>query len=394
MHTERAVVEKKYPVSAKGYPYYQADAGPSHPRPLRLISKTRDDRKPHLPAVDAHGKEYPSSDTEEFKSFAGGIAHNFNNLLMGINGYVELMLLESPSGYTKSLKKIKELIFLGSTEIYRFLEVACGKALPPALGRRLTFAENGPHLSRKNLSREGREQSTHADKKGSETMTQMADALVEDLNTVLHDIQGIVTLILANISNEHVNYPYLKKVEKLVTKGADMTCQLLHCTRGSGLASKTVRLDCLIKEAVDTFCGIREGINVHLSFPERPFDIVADPCQIDQVLQNLYLNAADAMPQGGDLFLEASNVRGYDCQKAGAGVVNGKYVRVTVRDTGTGMDPETTRHIFEPFFSTKGLKGRGLGLASADRTVQAHGGHIEVDSLPGCGTTFMIYLPA
>jgi len=394
MYTERAIHEKKYPASEKGYPCYGVDADPSCPPPIRLIGKRHTEKKTPLSASGARGRERHFSDMEELKTFAGGIAHNFNNMLMGINGHVELMLLESPTVYARSLTKIKELIFQGSSEIYRFLEAACGKVLPPAMGRRIACTGSGLRDGRKMAVPVKGPAGAESGAETSQRLREMADGLVGDLNTVLHDIQGIITLILANISDDHLLYPSLKKVENLVTKGAEMTCQLLHCTRGSGMNSQPVRLDCLIKEAVDTFCGIREGINVHFSLPQKPVDIIADPCQIEQVLQNLYLNAADAMPHGGDLFLETTDdVVQWDAKRVSAEAVKPRYVRVSVRDTGSGMDPEIARHIFEPFFSTKSLKGRGLGLASADRTVQAHGGYIEVDSSPGCGTTFMIYLP-
>ena len=393
MPTERAIVENKYPASGE-YPHVGIDDGPARSRPLRLISKRREAGRIRLPVIDMQDPGHPLNDMDEMKTFAGGIAHNFNNLLMGINGYVELMLLDAPGRYLRSLEKIKDLIFSGSADIYRFLEVACGKKLPAALGRKLDEWENRRHEKAKTAESAARAESRRSGEGSPEKVTKLADRLVDELNTVLHDIQSIVALILANTGSGHPHYDPLKKMENLVAKGAQMTCQLLHCTRGSGLMVQTVQLDCLIMEAVETFCCVREGIDVHLSFPKTPIEIVADPCQLDQVLQNLYLNAGDAMPHGGSLAIEVSHVPASCDADPQCGKPPCAYVRISVRDTGEGMDSETVKHIFEPFFSTKSLKGRGLGLSSTYRTVQLHGGFIEVASRPGEGTTFHIYLPA
>ena len=121
---------------------------------------------------------------------------------------------------------------------------------------------------------------------------------------------------------------------------------------------------------------------------------MADPCQLEQILQNLYINAADAMPCGGEFFIEASNVEIQASRKEPGTAGDEHCVLLTVRDTGTGMDKATADKVFEPFFSTKGIKGRGLGLSSVYGIVRAHGGRIHVDSKPEHGTTFMIYLPA
>jgi len=121
----------------------------------------------------------------------------------------------------------------------------------------------------------------------------------------------------------------------------------------------------------------------------------ADQGQIEQVLLNLYVNAADAMPGGGDLFLKTINVGDKDITDKPYKIKPGNYVLLTVKDTGVGMDEETIERIFEPFFTTKGLaSGTGLGMASAYGIIKGHGGYIDVDSEKGEGTTFSIYLPA
>jgi len=123
--------------------------------------------------------------------------------------------------------------------------------------------------------------------------------------------------------------------------------------------------------------------------------VEADRSQIEQVLMNLYLNASQAMSDRGSIFLKTTNMICDEQYVQAHGVPTGKYVKVSVRDTGCGMDKEVKRRIFEPFFTTKEMsRGTGLGLASAFGIVKNHNGFIDVESLPDQGTTFNIYLPA
>ena len=125
------------------------------------------------------------------------------------------------------------------------------------------------------------------------------------------------------------------------------------------------------------------------------YAIEADEGQIEQVLLNLYLNAAEAMPQGGDIFLKTMNVNHENMTHKCYKPKPGNYVFLSIRDTGMGMDKMTIERIFEPFFTSRGLgKGTGLGLASVYGSIKAHGGYIDVYSEKGHGATFEIYLPA
>ncbi|MGD8901550.1 MAG: ATP-binding protein, partial [Desulfobacterales bacterium] len=127
---------------------------------------------------------------------------------------------------------------------------------------------------------------------------------------------------------------------------------------------------------------------------QRPHAIEADQGQMEQILLNLYINAADAMPDGGDIYINTKNVTHRDIKSKLYEPRPGKYVRITVADNGIGIDKEIQHRIFDPFFTTKKTgKGTGLGLASVYGIVKSHDGYINIESKKGCGATFFIYLP-
>ncbi len=131
-----------------------------------------------------------------------------------------------------------------------------------------------------------------------------------------------------------------------------------------------------------------------LNARENIFSVEIDPTQIEQVLLNLYMNAWQAMPEGGKIYTEIKNIELDNEKSENLALKAGKYVEIKVRDTGIGMDEETAQRIFEPFFTTKEMgRGTGLGLASAYGIIKNHCGSISVDSEKGTGTTFTIYLP-
>jgi len=140
---------------------------------------------------------------------------------------------------------------------------------------------------------------------------------------------------------------------------------------------------------------VKEDISFVTSLDGALMATLADPTQLEQILLNLVLNACDAMPNGGELHIETANVVLEQAFTSSMGVAPGPFVRLTITDTGTGMDDETRAHIFEPFYTTKAVgKGTGLGLATVYGIVKQSGGYIELDSKLGRGTTFNVYLPA
>ena len=231
--------------------------------------------------------------------------------------------------------------------------------------------------------------------KKMESIGTLAGGIAHNFNNLLMGIQGNASMMLLNIDSGNPRHKNLKTIEKLVENGAKLTAQLIGYAREGKYEVKPISLNQLVKDTSDTFGMTKREITVHQDLSERLYGIEADQGQIEQILLNLYVNAVDAMPGGGDLFLKTMNVIDKDMTGKLYKAKPGNYVLLTVRDTGIGMDKETRERVFEPFFTTKGLaSGTGLGMASAYGIIKGHGGYIDVDSGKGKGTTFSIYLPA
>ena len=231
--------------------------------------------------------------------------------------------------------------------------------------------------------------------KRMESIGTLAGGIAHNFNNLLMGIQGNASMVLLDIDSRNPRQKNLKNIERLVENGAKLTAQLIGYAREGSYEVKPISLNQLVKETSDTFGMTKKEILIHQELSEKLYSIKADQGQIEQVLLNLYVNAADAMPEGGDLFLKTINITDKDITGKPYEVQPGNYVMLIVRDTGGGMDKETRERIFEPFFTTKGLaSGTGLGMASAYGIIKGHGGYIDVDSEKGKGTTFSIYLPA
>ena len=228
-----------------------------------------------------------------------------------------------------------------------------------------------------------------------EAIGTLAGGIAHDFNNLLMAIQGNVSLVLFDLEPSDQRHRLLTNIEKLVGSGAELTAKLLGYARRGKYESRPLRPNDLVRETAETFSRMRKDIRIHCDLADGLKPIIADRGQLEQVLLNLFVNAADAMPNGGQLLLETRNATHHDIPAKGYTVNPGDYVRLSVRDTGVGMDRETMVRIFDPFFTTKRMgRGTGLGLASAYGIVKGHGGYIDVESEMGAGSVFFVYLPA
>jgi two-component system cell cycle sensor histidine kinase/response regulator CckA len=225
---------------------------------------------------------------------------------------------------------------------------------------------------------------------------QLAGGVAHDFNNMLAIILGYSELIKSKISADDCNWHNVLEIEKAARHSRDITNQLLAFSRKQVVEPKILDVNCQILRLRKTLSLLlREDIRFTFNPEVNLWKIRFDPSQIDQVIVNLAANARDAMPTGGDLTIETANTEFDDeyCQTH-IECTPGQYILLVVRDTGAGMDEETLSRIFEPFFTTKTMgKGTGLGLATVYGIIKQNDGLIYVDSEPGHGTTFKIYIP-
>ena len=229
-----------------------------------------------------------------------------------------------------------------------------------------------------------------------EAVGQLAGGMAHEFNNLLTAILGYSNLLQKSIDRDDVRYGYATQISDVSRRAASLIQQLLAFTRQQVLKPQLLDCNHVVRETEDLMwpvLGERIGLIHHLD-PDLGL-VEADPMQLQQVLVNLLVNARDAMPEGGELRLETDNVElqaGHETRHLNS--PPGAYVRLTVSDTGMGMEPEVMSRLFEPFFTTKEIgKGTGLGLAVVYGIVQQNRGDIEVQSTPEAGTTFTIYLP-
>jgi CheY-like chemotaxis protein len=208
-------------------------------------------------------------------------------------------------------------------------------------------------------------------------------------------IVGNISLGLTEVEVRDPVYKRLKAVERLVRIGSRLTNQLLGYAREGRYEVRPINLNRLVMETVIPFGETRKDVVIHLDLTEDLAGIEGDRSQIQQTLFNLCANAADAMPDGGELFVETRNTSHTRLKGKAYTVSAGEYVWLRVRDTGLGMDPETLERVFEPFFSSRNMGEKtGLGLSYVYGIVKSHGGYIDVISEEGRGAIVDIYLPA
>ncbi|MBF0559820.1 MAG: PAS domain S-box protein, partial [Nitrospirae bacterium] len=228
-----------------------------------------------------------------------------------------------------------------------------------------------------------------------EAIGTLAGGIAHDFNNLLMGILGYTSLMMMDIDETHPNYNRMRTIEHLVQSGAELSKQLLGFARGGKYEVMPTDLNELITKASDMFGRTKKEISIHRKLQQDLHSVEIDRGQIEQVLLNLFVNAWQAMPSGGNLYIETSNVNLDEESCKFLSINAGLYVKTSVADTGIGIDENIQKRIFDPFFTTKELgKGTGLGLASAYGIVRNHGGTINVCSEKGKGATFSIYLPA
>jgi PAS domain S-box-containing protein len=228
-----------------------------------------------------------------------------------------------------------------------------------------------------------------------EAIGTLAGGVAHDFNNLLLGVQGRASLMALDLPAAHPHQEHVRAIEEYVRSATNLTRQLLGVARGGKYDPQPTDLNDLVGRSATMFGRTRKEIQVHRRMSPTPVIADVDRQQIEQVLLNIYVNAWQAMPEGGDLYLETRRVILDQAVCAPHANGPGSYACITVTDTGTGMDAATRERIFDPFFTTKAKgRGTGLGLASAYGIVKNHDGFITVSSVVGRGSTFTIYLPA
>jgi PAS domain S-box-containing protein len=228
-----------------------------------------------------------------------------------------------------------------------------------------------------------------------EAIGTLAGGIAHDFNNLLMGIQGRASLLSMDLETAHPNWEHIHAIEEYVRSAANLTKQLLGFARGGKYEVSAVDINKLVLDSSAMFGRTKKEIQIHTKCQRQPIVVEADKGQLEQVLLNMYVNAWQAMPPvGGELYLETKIVTLDEAYCRPHQARPGCYVKVSITDTGAGMDEATRLQIFDPFFTTKEKsRGTGLGLASAYGIIKNHGGMITVYSEIRHGTTFNIYLP-
>ena len=230
-----------------------------------------------------------------------------------------------------------------------------------------------------------------------EAIGQLAGGIAHDFNNMIGAILGWVELGVEETPGESPLQNYFLKIKHQADRAAALTRQLLAFARRQILEPRSINLNSIIRDVIALLGKvIGSNIEVRLLLAENLPAVKVDPTQAEQIIMNLCLNARDAMPNGGELELQTALVEVTEAMCAGHKYAKpGPHSRLTIRDTGSGIDPANLERIFEPFYTTKGVgKGTGLGLSTVYGIVKQHGGFLQVGSKLGEGTQFHVFFPA
>ena len=228
-----------------------------------------------------------------------------------------------------------------------------------------------------------------------EAVGRLAGGVAHDFNNLLAAIMSYADLVLQSLPPENEHRDDVEEIKRAGRHAAELTRQLLAFSRQQVLQRSVLNLNEVVHDEIGLLQRlVGPSVEVQVNFDAQPWLVKADRLQIEQVLMNLATNARDAMPNGGTLTITTGHVAVAAGETGSRPDAPGQYVSLEVRDTGTGIAPEIRSKIFDPFFTTKELgKGTGLGLATVYGIVRQSSGVIYVDSEPGRGATFTIYLP-
>jgi two-component system cell cycle sensor histidine kinase/response regulator CckA len=300
-----------------------------------------------------------------------------------------------PPGWKWGAGELREVRLHTSTDHWRWVEGLSYAIEGRAESHFAWIARDITERKHAELAREALEDELRQAQK-MEAVGQLAGGIAHDFNNLLTVISGYTEILLRRLGREAEGSAEIAEVSKAAGQASRLTRQLLAFSRKQVLQLQPLDLNGIVGESETMLARlIGENIEVSTALADDLGSISADSGQVEQIVMNLVVNARDSMPDGGTLVLSTANVMLADAAAAdGVDTTSIEYVVLTVTDTGEGMDAPTVRRIFEPYYTTKPRgAGTGLGLATVDGIVQQSGGHIDVQSELGVGTTIRIYFP-
>jgi two-component system cell cycle sensor histidine kinase/response regulator CckA len=273
-----------------------------------------------------------------------------------------------------------------------------GRIIPTRISIRKLWGENSELMGSvavgRNISEEVSLQRQLEQAQKLEAVATLSGGLAHNFNNQLAVILGLTNLMLARITPDHDLYRDLKEIEQQAKAGQDLTRELLTFTRAAAFELRPLDLNELVRATVEMFARTHRSLTLRQNLAPGLLPVVADPVQLRQVLLNFLINAWQAMPGRGEIVIATGAVTLTAWTDPAWNLKPGTCATLSVADQGTGMDAAVLSRIFEPFFTTKNPgQGTGLGLASAYRIIKSHGGAIQVNSIPGKGSIFTVYLP-
>ncbi len=298
------------------------------------------------------------------------------------------------SGINFKFKKASQSLSLYNSYAYAFMELKASPLHLPASHARKE--RKGIYAVARDVTERVILETQLRQAQKMEAIGTLAGGIAHDFNNILMGIQGYASLVKCGFSRESEEYKRLANIDEYVASGAEMARHLLGFAQKNSYESCLINLNYLLKMSAKMFGRTKKEIVIDQYLDKNLWATRVDEGQIKQVLMNLFVNAWQAMPKGGKITIRSENVRMDEPRIDELGFEGGGFfVKITVTDTGVGMDSETMAQIFDPFFTTKPRgQGTGLGLATAYGIIKSHGGAFQVESKPGQGSSFMFFLPA